>query len=76
MNKAFGMTRFAPIFAAGFIATATLVSGGLSGASLIGIPVARLAAEPIAEILELCLSVIGGSIAAAVYGRNNNKSLS
>ncbi len=69
MNKALSMTRFAPLFAAGFLMTALTVSGLLTGASVAGLASARLLAAPVTELFELFASLAGGAAAAAAFGR-------
>jgi hypothetical protein len=57
----------APIFAAGFMATAMLVGGLTAGASAIGLMAVR---APIA--VELVASLIGGVAATAFIGRSKS----
>ena len=59
----------APLFAAGFLATA-MVFGGLSaGGSALGLGALRLLSEP---AIELVASLVGGAVAASFLGRNKS----
>jgi len=63
MQKALGMTRFLPMFVAGFIFSAALASG--VGTITVGAASLRFLSEPFVEIV---LGAIGGALAAARLG--------
>jgi hypothetical protein len=56
----------APLFAAGFLATAMLFSGLSAGATAFGVGVAQFLSEP---VFELIASFVGGATSALVIGR-------
>jgi len=75
MYRSMILGRVAPMFLAGFLATASLLSGtaGIFGATVVsalqGSVMARLFAEPAITILDLVASLVGGAAAAVTYGR-------